>query len=134
MATPIEGEAAGGRVRVVVVDDDDDMRAALGDVIAGQPALELVGAGASADDAVALARSRRPDVAVLDVRMPGGGPSAALRIAECCPGTAVVALSAHADARSVSLMTEAGAMCYLVKGKSSMDEIVGAIRRAGLTR
>src|SRR5581483_3017941 len=82
------------------------------------------------DEALALARARRPDVALVDVKMPGGGGVRAAReIIRVSPQTRVLALSAYEDRQTVLQMLAAGAVGYLVKG-TSPDEIVRAI--AGL--
>jgi two-component system response regulator DevR len=124
------GEARRSRIRVIVVDDEHTMRAALRELVSHHPAFELVGACASGDEAVELARAQRPDVVLLDVRMPAGGPSAARRIAESSPNTAVVALSALGDYGTINSMMAAGAVDYLVKGRASMTDIISAIEQA----
>jgi DNA-binding NarL/FixJ family response regulator len=79
---------------------------------------------------VEAARSQ-PDVALLDVRMPGGGgPEAARLIRAHCPKTRLIAFSAHADRVVVLEMLRAGIQEYLIKGKND-DDIVDAIRRTG---
>ena len=70
-----------------------------------------------------------PDVALVDVRMPGGGASAARGIKARSPGTRVLAFSAHDDALTMRQMFEAGADGYVVKG-SPVAEIIAAISRA----
>jgi DNA-binding NarL/FixJ family response regulator len=91
---------------------------------------ELVGAACDADEAIELAVSLRPDVALLDVRMPGGGgPRAAAEIRRLCPTTATLAFSAYQDRTSVLAMLDAGAVGYLVKGSPNV-EITTAIRNA----
>ena len=77
--------------------------------ISGHDGLELVGSGASAKEAVELARTMRPDVILLDVRLPGGGPAAADGILQSSPGTAVIAISAYTDRGTVGRMMAAGA-------------------------
>jgi EAL domain-containing protein (putative c-di-GMP-specific phosphodiesterase class I) len=92
--------------------------------------MELVGAASDADQAIGLAREHRPDVAVLDVKMPrGGGPRAARQIRAASPNTRMVALSAYGDRVAVVEMLKAGAIGYLLKGTSA-DDIRQAIRRA----
>ena len=120
-----------GRVlRVIVADDDAAVRTALAELVGGEPAFELVGAAADAIDAIALAAATQPDIALLDVRMPGGGGVAAARgIGHCSPATKVIALSAEGDRSTVLGMLEAGAVGYLLKG-GSVDELFKAIEHA----
>jgi DNA-binding NarL/FixJ family response regulator len=119
-----------GRLRVLIADDDEAIRSAMRELIEHQPDLELVGAAADADEAIELAMRLRPDVAVLDVRMPGGGgPRAAAEIRRLSPSTATLAFSAYQDRTSVLAMLDAGAVGYLVKGAPNA-EITGTIRSA----
>ena len=122
------------RIRVAVVDDEPTMRAALEDLISGHDGLELVGSGSSANEAVELARTIRPDVILLDVLLPGGGPAAADGILQTSPGTAVIAISAYTDRGTVGRMMAAGAVSYLAKGRSTTVEIISAIERAANAR
>jgi DNA-binding NarL/FixJ family response regulator len=101
----------------------------LTELISDDDALELVGAVGRADEAVALAVAKRPDVALVDVRMPGDGVTAAEGIRNRAPGTRVIALSAHNDRTTVLEMLEAGAVGYLVKD-ASVQTIIESIRRA----
>ncbi|WP_326837105.1 response regulator transcription factor [Amycolatopsis rhabdoformis] len=118
-----------GPLRVVISDDDDLIRDALRDVLDGQPDIEVVGVGRDADEAITLAEQHRPAVAVLDVRMPGGGGVRAAReIAQRCPDTAILAFSAYSDRASIASMETAGAVEYLAKGVPNR-EIVEAVRR-----
>ncbi|MEV4599807.1 response regulator transcription factor [Amycolatopsis sp. NPDC049253] len=120
-----------GPLRVVISDDDDMIRDALREVLDEQPDIEVVGVGRDADDAITLAERHRPAVAVLDVRMPGGGGARAAReIAARCPGTAVLAFSAYSDHASMASLESAGAVEYLTKGVPNR-EIVAAVRRLG---
>jgi EAL domain-containing protein (putative c-di-GMP-specific phosphodiesterase class I)/CheY-like chemotaxis protein len=118
------------RIRVLIADDEAELRGALADLIASEDDLELVGAGGDADEAIELARFNRPDVALVDVKMPaGGGPRAAREILRTSPQTRVLALSAYEDRTTVLEMLRAGAVGYLVKG-TAPEEIVRAIDRA----
>lgn len=118
-------------IRVVVADDDPRVREALADVVGEDAALELVGAAEDADGAIAMARAHRPDVAVLDVKMPGGGgPRAAREIRAACPETHVLALSAYGDRGAVLEVLRAGAVGYVMKG-AAVEEILEGIHRAG---
>jgi DNA-binding NarL/FixJ family response regulator len=82
---------------------------------------DLVAVASNGDEAAAFAAIRRPRLAVLDVRMPGGGAAASARIREVSPGTVVVALSALDTPSSRRRMAEAGAAAYLVKGATGED-------------
>jgi len=124
MATDVQ------RVRVLVADDDGEIRQALAGLIATEQTLDLVAQARDADEAVELARRFRPDVALLDVRMPGGGgPRATRAIRADCPRTQVLGLSAHDDRDAVLEMIQAGAVGYLVKGIPG-DELLTAIHRS----
>lgn len=120
---------AQGPIRVLIADDDGEVRAALAALVESEPLLELSAAVADAGQAIAAAARERPRVALLDVRMPGGGAAAVRGIKRCSPQTRVLALSASRDRATVLEMLAAGADGYLVKG-DSVDAIVAAIERA----
>ena len=115
-------------ISVLIADDDASIRGVMGELVRSDPGLRLVGSAEDADGAVALACRYRPDVAVIDVKMTGGGPDAARRILIGSPGTRIVALSAYEDDASVRQMIASGARSYLVKGAGAR-EIVEAINR-----
>jgi EAL domain-containing protein (putative c-di-GMP-specific phosphodiesterase class I) len=117
------------RIRVLVADDEPALRGALAELLAHEDRVSFVGAAADADEAIALAARERPDVALVDVKMPaGGGPRAAREIQRLSPATRVIALSAFEDRPTVLEMLRAGAVGYLVKGTATED-IMGSIRR-----
>jgi EAL domain-containing protein (putative c-di-GMP-specific phosphodiesterase class I)/CheY-like chemotaxis protein len=119
-----------GTIRVLVADDDEEVRQALAHLIDRHDSLELVGLAGDANEAIDLASTSRPDVVVLDVRMPGGGGARAAReIRRHCPDVRIVALSAHDDERSVRDMLGGGVTSYLVKG-APVPEILRAIQLA----
>jgi EAL domain-containing protein (putative c-di-GMP-specific phosphodiesterase class I)/CheY-like chemotaxis protein len=118
-----------GRIRVLIAEDEQTVRDALSELIQGEGDLELVGAAADAFQAIELARFHQPDVALVDVKMPGGGAQAARGIRVLCPQTRITALSAYDDRSSVLEMLGAGAGGYLVKGTPA-GEILHAIRSA----
>jgi EAL domain-containing protein (putative c-di-GMP-specific phosphodiesterase class I)/AmiR/NasT family two-component response regulator len=119
-------------IRVLVADDDPVLREALAALIGSDDSMELVGAAQNATEAVEMAVRQRPDVAVLDVRMPeGGGPRAALEIRELSPSTKVLAFSAYEDRSTVIDMLRAGAVGYLLKG-TRPKEILEGIHRSFL--
>jgi EAL domain-containing protein (putative c-di-GMP-specific phosphodiesterase class I)/CheY-like chemotaxis protein len=104
-------------IRVLIADDEPELRLALSELLGHEDGLELVGAAADADEAIDLATTHRPHVALVDVKMPaGGGPRAARGILRASPGTRVIALSAFEDRQTVLEMIRAGAVGYLAKG------------------
>jgi EAL domain-containing protein (putative c-di-GMP-specific phosphodiesterase class I)/CheY-like chemotaxis protein len=120
---------ASSPIRVLVAEDNAVMRAVLAEFIDCEPTLELIGVVADATQAIAVATSLRPAVALLDVRMPGGGAMAARGIKRCSPGTRVLALSVDSRRARVLEMLAAGADGYLMKD-TPFAAIVTAITRA----
>jgi EAL domain-containing protein (putative c-di-GMP-specific phosphodiesterase class I)/DNA-binding NarL/FixJ family response regulator len=117
-------------VSVLIAEDEATVRRALSDLIGSEDGLELAGLACDADEAIALIERSRPDVALVDFKMPaGGGPRVAREVAQSFPATRVVALSAYEDRNSVFQMLRAGAVGYLVKG-APVAEIIDTIRRA----
>lgn len=121
-----------GTIRVLVADDEAVLRAAMIELVSSDDALELVGAAKDADEAIAMAEAAGPDVALVDVRMPGGGGLRVVReLRERSPSTRVIAHSLADDRATIVRMLRAGAVGYLVKGTSradTLDAIRGAAR------
>lgn len=114
---------------VLVADDAEATRAGLVELLSETTEFFCVAAVADAREAVAQAALYQPDIAVIDVMMPGGGGlSAALGVREVSPRTQVLAYSAAADRASVVQMLRNGARGYLVKG-SSAAELLAGLRR-----
>jgi len=117
-------------ITVLVAEDEEPLRLALVDLIRSEPGFAVVAIAADADAAIAQAAEHAPDVALLDVKMPGGGGRrAASEIRSGSPGTGIVTLSAYEDRATVIDMLGAGAVAYLVKG-APPEEILEALRRA----
>ncbi len=116
-------------IRVLIADDASSVRSAIAELLAAEPGLELAGSAVNAAEAVALAELTSPDVALVDVKMPGGGAAAARGIQQCSPHTRVLAFSAYDDRTVAVEMLAAGAIGYLVKG-DAVEEILEAIKRA----
>jgi DNA-binding NarL/FixJ family response regulator len=120
----------GARIRVLLADDHPVVRAGLTGMLAAEPDLQIVGEAASGDEAVALARNLRPDVVLMDLRMPAGdGVSATARIRSECPDTRVMVLTTYDDDADILRAVEAGASGYLLKDLPRA-ELAGAIRAA----
>ncbi len=97
----------------LVADDDPFVRQALGEQLKRR--FSLVATAGDADSAISLARRHKPDVALVDVDMPGGGLHATHGIRDGAPDTAVVILTADRGRASVLQFLDAGAMAYLRK-------------------
>lgn len=122
--------AAPGMIRVLVADDSASIREALCDFLSSNEDIEVIGQAEDADQAVALALRDRPDVVLVDVKMPGGGgPRAARDILASLPGTKILALSAYEDRTTVLEMLRQGAVGFVVKGTAG-GELLDAIRRS----
>ncbi len=117
MSTGIQAVAP---IRVLIADDDEAFARALARAINQGGSMKVVGAAYDAAQAIKLGASMKPDIAVLDVRMPeGGGAHAAREIRLRSPGTRMMALSACCDPHSVLEMFAAGVCGYMVKGSTS---------------
>jgi len=115
---------------VLVADDDTTMRQALADLVRSDASMEVIGTAQDTDEAIGIARAQKPDVALVDVKMPGGGgPRAAHEILRASPQTRLVALSAYEDRHTVLEMLRAGVVGYVVKGAPS-EEVLDTIHRS----
>lgn len=118
-------------IRVLVADDQPLARAGLAALLAAEPDLEIVGVAADGDEALRLALELRPDVACLDVRMPGLTGievTRALSAAEDIEPIPVLILTTFDVDEYVFGALEAGAAGFLLKD-AEPDEIVAAVRR-----
>jgi len=114
-------------IRVIVVDDHPLYRSGVVATLREYPDIDVVGQGASAADAVELAVKARPDIALLDISMPGGGLSAIGQIRSAAERTRVVMLTASEDEAEVMTALESGAAAYTLKGVGG-DDLVSIIR------
>lgn len=108
-------------IRVCVVDDHPMMRDGIAYALSEELDFQIIGDGASADDAIALAGSLRPDVILLDINMPGGGLAALQHITVNCPAVACVVITANEDGETVGKALRIGARGYVLKGMSGTD-------------
>jgi DNA-binding NarL/FixJ family response regulator len=89
--------------------------------------IEVVGQGASIDDALRLDRELSPDVLLLDIGIPGGGVTAAQTIVASRPSTRIIMLTASDDEDDLVSALKAGAQAYVLKGVSAR-ELVRIVR------
>jgi DNA-binding NarL/FixJ family response regulator len=117
-------------VTVVVADDQSAVREGLVLLLGTLPGIAVAGQAADGEAAVALVAAVHPDVALMDLNMPGGGGvTATARITAEHPGTRVVVLTTYADDESIIGALQAGALGYLTKD-ATRTEIGRAIQAA----
>jgi EAL domain-containing protein (putative c-di-GMP-specific phosphodiesterase class I)/CheY-like chemotaxis protein len=130
LGRPDGEERAMDRIRVLLADDEEEVLDVMSDLMASDPEIDVVGRARDAKQAIDLARSAGPDVALVDVRMPGGGGAVAARgIRRDSPPTRVVAVSADAHPEAVLAMLDAGATGYVGK-EEPVEQILRAVHRA----
>jgi DNA-binding NarL/FixJ family response regulator len=116
--------------RIVLVEDNEVFRDALELLLGMREDVEVVASVGDGLAAVAAAKEHRPDVVLMDYRMPAlDGIQATAQIVQEVPGVAVVALTASADDAEREALVEAGAVDCLMKDQE-LDEIVAAILQA----
>jgi two-component system, NarL family, nitrate/nitrite response regulator NarL len=116
-------------IRIVLADDHPIFRDGLIHSIEETGAFEVVGVGGSADEAVTLAAQHKPDIALLDLSMPGNGIAAAARISQAGSAKAIAMLTVSEDSGDVTAAMQAGAIGYVLKGVSATElrDILGRI-------
>ena len=116
------------KIRVLIADDHPFFRDGLRVLLEATPDTELVGEATDGDEVVALASGSRPDVILMDLRMPGlGGIEATRKVLEENQETAVLVVTMVEDDDSVFAAMRSGARGYLLKG-ADKDEMLLAIR------
>jgi two-component system NarL family response regulator len=116
------------RIRILVVDDHPALRAGLIAIINNQPDMEVVAEAGDGPDAIAMFRQHRPDLALLDLRLPGmSGIEVIEAIKPEAPDARVIILTTFADEHDVSHSLRAGAQAYVLK-KAPSEELLAAIR------
>jgi DNA-binding NarL/FixJ family response regulator len=117
-------------IRIVLVEDNRVFREALELLLGLRSDVEVVATVADGFGAVPLCRQLKPDVVLLDYRMPGlDGVATARALREGCPDTAVVCLTASAGAHEIEALHDAGVVACLTKDQE-LEDIVAAIHRA----
>ncbi len=123
-------------VRVMLVDDHEVVREGLRTLLGRQKGLLVVGEAATAAEAIEVAARAKPDVVVMDVRLPdGSGVEACRTIREARPETKVIMLTSYADDEALFASIVAGAAGYLLKqtrGQAVVDAITSVAQGRSL--
>jgi two-component system, NarL family, response regulator DevR len=128
MTQPSPQAAPERPIRVLIADDHEVVRIGLATLLDGQPGMSVVAQAASGSDAIRLARQHRPDVVVMDIRMPNGSGIEACRTLNTEPDSVpVIMLTSHADSDALFDAIDAGASGYVLKRVGS-GELINAVR------
>jgi two-component system, NarL family, response regulator DevR len=116
-------------VRILIADDHSVVRAGLRALLEHHGHFRVVAEATTGEEAVRLAKEQRPDVAVLDIRMPGiSGIEACRQIVENVPGCRVIMLTSYAEDELLMSAIQAGASGYVLK-RIGDNELVQAVER-----
>jgi DNA-binding NarL/FixJ family response regulator len=116
-------------VRLLIADDHSVVRAGLRALLERQGRFRVVAEASTGEEAIAKAQESQPDVAVLDVRMPGvSGIEACRQIVESVPGCRVIMLTSYAEDELLFAAIQAGASGYVLK-RIGDNELIQAIER-----
>jgi two-component system response regulator NreC len=117
-------------ISVLLADDHETVRTGLRLLVDAQPDMRVIAEASDGEQALAHIADRGPDVAVIDLTMPGlGGLAVARRLANTPEATSIVVLTRHDDEAYVRELLAAGVAGYVLK-QSSSDELLRAIRAA----
>jgi two-component system, NarL family, response regulator NreC len=120
------------KTRILLADDHQLMRSGVRLMLEREPDLTVVGEAADGREAVALAKSLKPEVVVMDIGMPNlNGIEAALQMTQGIPDLAIIMVSMHSDESYVLRALKAGARGYLLKDSAEADLIKAVHAVAG---
>lgn len=120
------GQQHDGQIRTILIEDSATVRGMLAEVVQKSPALSLLAQFGTAEEAIANAARLAPDVAVVDIMLPGmDGISCIAALKKAVPGCQILMLTAFEDAERVFSALKAGASGYLVKSSNPNDLVQG---------
>lgn len=115
-------------ITVLIVDDHDIVCAGIKRLLADEVGIQVIGEASNGEDAIKIAKEKKPHVVIMDVKMPGiGGLEATRKMVRNDPSIKVIALTIYGEEPFPSRLLQAGASGYLTKG-SSIAEMITSIR------
>lgn len=121
-------------LRILIADDHEIVRRGIRDVIEAQPSWEVCGEASNGTDVLDLAVENKPNIAVLDVSLPGlNGIAVARQLKQALPATEVLFFTMHDDDETVAGGLAAGARGYLLKTEGD-EQLIAAISALGAHR
>ena len=124
----MKANASSGQIKILVADDHFIVREGLRSILRREPDFQVVGEAANGMEAAAAHAELKPDVTIMDLRMPVcGGVEAIRKIKAATPGVRILVLSNFEGDEDIHAALSAGAMGYLLK-HSSGDQVTPAIR------
>ncbi len=128
MSKRTDNSPPGTRIRVAIIEDDRWLRENLADELAGDRDFECVGAYGTSEEALDALPNERPDVAIVDINLPGmNGIECLKRLKPQCPEAQFLILTAYEESENIFNALLAGADGYLLK-RTSMADVLDAIR------
>jgi DNA-binding NarL/FixJ family response regulator len=129
MQTGISAEQLGGLTRLAIVDDHELTRESLQNMLSDEPDIEIVGQAANGRQALLLCSRLRPDLILMDVRMPEmDGLAATKEVKQRYPEISVMMLTMHENADYLLEALKAGAAGYVLKD-APQEDVIEAVRR-----
>jgi two-component system response regulator DesR len=117
-------------IRVLIVDDQPVVRRGLRERLQLEPDMRIIGEASAGGEALSLAQAFLPDVALVDVEMPGmDGIETTVALRKLVPECAVVSVTIHGDAQTRERALAAGATAFVEK-RGATDALLAAIRQA----
>lgn len=121
-------------IKVVLIDDHELVRTGFRMILQQQPDIHISGEAGTAEDGLRLIRSKTPDIALVDVHMPGmSGIELTERVARSKLSTHIIIVTVVDDARFPKRLLDAGALGYLTKGCTA-EELLDAVRQVSTGR
>lgn len=115
-------------IRILIADDHNLVRTSIARMLNSEEDLQVIGEASGGEEAISESRRLRPDIVLMDVRMPGiGGLEATRKLARGMADIKVVALTAYLEEVFAQRLLDAGASGFISKG-TDMEEMVRAIR------